>query len=669
MPQSSTIFFSPLLAVALAAVPPSATAQTMGADGVLVFETAWFDAARPADAYDMVRRLPGFTLSERDQDVRGFAGARGNVLFDGQPPAGKQESLAALLRRIPASGIERIELIRGGTGGVDMAGYEMIANIVRRRAASTTGAAEAGLLTGEDGVARPSIRAELVREAGARRLEAALALETGIDDDSGSGFLVEQDPAGETLSRVRQREWEVQQNLSGSLSYQTPLLRGDASINASLGRETTGEDIDSGSDLSREDERVWLGEIGGRFGHAVGNGGQIELLGLHRRNHLRREAREEDERFTEATDLTESVARAEFRRDDPRLAINASVEGAINLLGSETALIEGGQPVALPGAETDVIERRIELAAGATWQPRAGMVIEPALRAEYSSLRVDGDARERLALFYLKPRLSISLPLGGGQLRMVAERSVGQLDFSDFVASTSLDRGDVSVGAPLLRPDSTWSAGLTFERRFWDDGAITLSYRHEWIDDVVDRIAIEAGGELFDAVGNIGSGSRHVGRGEIALPFARFGMPGLQVRAAITLQHSRVTDPVTGQRRSISGDRPVEGEISVVHDLPGGRWSWGADIVLATREDQFRFDEVRVETMGTSVDIHVEYRVSPRWRLRMEAANLTGAALREVRTNYDGPRSTAAVDGLERLELRTTRLVSLSIRHSFGRAR
>ena len=79
-----------------------------------VFTPDVFASAKPADAYDMVRRLPGFELVETDDEVRGYASSRGNILFDGRTPSGKQDSLEQMLRRIPASSVLRIELIRGG---------------------------------------------------------------------------------------------------------------------------------------------------------------------------------------------------------------------------------------------------------------------------------------------------------------------------------------------------------------------------------------------------------------------------------------------------------------------------------------------------------------------------------------------------------------------------
>ena len=53
--------------------------------GVISYTPADFAAARPNTALDMINRLPGFAFDGGDS-VRGFAGAAGNVLIDGQRP-------------------------------------------------------------------------------------------------------------------------------------------------------------------------------------------------------------------------------------------------------------------------------------------------------------------------------------------------------------------------------------------------------------------------------------------------------------------------------------------------------------------------------------------------------------------------------------------------------
>src|SRR3546814_10866082 len=96
-----------LLAAAACALP--AAAQTLGeARSRTVYAADYFEDIAPANAHDMVLRVPGFTIVESDADVRGYAGATGNVLFDGARPTSKRRSeehtseLQALMRNSSA---------------------------------------------------------------------------------------------------------------------------------------------------------------------------------------------------------------------------------------------------------------------------------------------------------------------------------------------------------------------------------------------------------------------------------------------------------------------------------------------------------------------------------------------------------------------------------------
>src|SRR3546814_1241572 len=63
---------------------------------------------------------------------------------------------------------------------------------------------------------------------------------------------------------------------------------------------------------------------------------------------------------------------------------------------------------------------------------------------------------------------------------------------NDFVASASLDGGEVSAGNAELEPDKTWRATLSWEHRFGEDAALTLGWTHDRIDDVVDRVLVRS---------------------------------------------------------------------------------------------------------------------------------------------------------------------------------
>ena len=74
------------------------------------YDAAFFAPFAPRSALDIARRVPGFALEQGNSDIRGFAGAAGNVLFNGARPSSKAESLETLLARIPARRVVRVEL-------------------------------------------------------------------------------------------------------------------------------------------------------------------------------------------------------------------------------------------------------------------------------------------------------------------------------------------------------------------------------------------------------------------------------------------------------------------------------------------------------------------------------------------------------------------------------
>src|SRR5947209_13836518 len=115
-------------ASALAQTPADAPAPqpTRTADGrTTTYDAAFFAKYAPRTAYDIVQRIPGFTLdlgannNNNGADIRGFAGVAGNVVVNGQRPSTKSETLDAYLSRIPANRVKRVEVGPGDLYGAD----------------------------------------------------------------------------------------------------------------------------------------------------------------------------------------------------------------------------------------------------------------------------------------------------------------------------------------------------------------------------------------------------------------------------------------------------------------------------------------------------------------------------------------------------------------------
>src|SRR5690606_22190292 len=234
------------------------------------------------------------------------------------------------------------------------------------------------------------------------------------------------------------------------------------------------------------------------------------------------------ELFEENTDTGETLARVDIGHEySNRLRLSAGLEGAFNFLEGDAQLDGNGEPVELPGSDVRIEERRAEASHGAAWQPGGDGTVEGGVRVERSNLRQSGDTPMVRNFVYVKPRLTAYWERDERDgFHLSLSREVGQLDFEDFVASAALDTGVVSAGNAELEPDKTWRMSAGWERSFWDDGALVLTWTHDRISDVVDRVLVASGDDVFDAPGNIGDGTRDTLELELSASLDRIGMAG-----------------------------------------------------------------------------------------------------------------------------------------------
>ena len=120
------------LAFLLCSTPAFAQQPALSTDRV-VYEAGFYHSFAPRTALDMINQTPGFALDANDGDEarRGFSGAVGNVLIDGQRLGAKSQSLRDVLGRVAAAEVLRIEVLRGSAIAGDASGAAVLANVVR----------------------------------------------------------------------------------------------------------------------------------------------------------------------------------------------------------------------------------------------------------------------------------------------------------------------------------------------------------------------------------------------------------------------------------------------------------------------------------------------------------------------------------------------------------
>lgn len=676
------MLFVHVLAQAAAAAAPEAVAQVNAAQqGVISYRPEFFASFQPVNAMEMIARVPGFTFEGGD-DVRGFAGAAGNVLIDGQRPAAKTDNLESILRRVPASQVERLELIRGSAPGVDMQGKTVLVNVVRK-----TGGGFRGLLAVasnyviDDGRTAPAVRLEGSGGSNGRTWEASLLAARFTDDGAGDGPRIRVSPTGQPLIRSFVESEGQGHEIVLTGAYETPTLGGRLRLNGLLRTEEYNYDEQNRAsfpaaggefDQYGDDEKQL--ELGARLARSLGPRSNLEVVLLQRNedNHFGETFREPGEVtfFTLDAKTGESIARSVFKhRLDDRLSFEASAEGAFNWLESETSFATNGAPVPLPAANVRVEETRGELSGKAIWRPDPKWAFEAGIRQEASKITSSGDVTLGKTLYFTKPRATASwAATPTTQVRARIEREVGQLDFDDFVADTSFNTGGgVQAGNPDLNPEQAWVGEVTLEQRFWSKGAVVLTWRHYELKDVIDSAPVFDGqGGVFDAPGNIGDGTKDEFAVSGTLPLEKLGWKGAELRGSATWRESKVTDPTTGQKREISGLRPLSWEAHFTHDLPQWRMNWGLDVFGAWRETYYRVDQITDRKLKTYAELFAEYRPQPDLSVRLELSNITERGFRNTRRGYGGPRSTAPLKFIDDRDIQFGRMVYIRVRKTLG---
>lgn len=664
-------------AAGCAEAAPGTTPQSC--DGVTAFDAAFFAEAQPISAMDMVNRVPGFSFDE-GEDVRGLGGTAGNVLIDGRRPASKSEPLEETIRRIPASQVLRLELIRGGAPGIDMQGQPVVVNIVRVPGAggNTTFAVASGWY--QDGRTTPAMRFEGARPlSDDRRFEWSSLIYTFVDDGAGEGPRRRFDGSGALIRDGYSDETAGGRGGTFSAGWQQNLFGGRLALNGRLNIEDYEWALEdaiftpfAGGLIVNDEFSQANGEVGLNWQRPFGEQWRLEVVGIQR---LRGsdfasvfDDGANDGRFTEDATSGESIGRATLRHTrTPTWSLEAGGEIAFNFLESATTFTENGVPIVLPASDVRVEELRGELFGTSTWRPNARWGLELGFRAETSTITQSGDTDLERSFFYPKPRALLTwTPDDRNQFRLRLEREVGQLDFGDFVSSTAFSTGVVTAGNAQLEPEKTWIAELVWERRFWDEGSLVVTLAHGEITDASDRVPIFTPTDVFDAPGNIGDGSGDSLAVDLTLPLGRFGITGGRLRTRLEWSASEVRDPTTGELRRVSGQEPLEGEINFTQDLPRWNLQWGANAFLGFEETYYRFDTVETLEIETWYNAFAEWRYRPNLAIRVELQNLAGRNLIRTRDVYSGPRDASPLLFREVRDLNFDPFIYLRVRRTWG---
>lgn len=609
-------------------------------NGRLIYDAALFTRFVPQTASDMVQQIPGFTITELSGD-RGLGEASQNVLINGARISGKSNDARTVLSRISATSVIRLEIVDGAS--LDITGLSgQVLNVVIKPA-TLTGNFNWNIRFRDRIKTNPfGGEINLSGKLGAGNFTLGLA-NNGSFRGGGQGAEINTDAAGRLLY-TRNRIGRFQGDRPTiSATYGSKSDNGTA-FNISgtgqffwfRGRQEYDRFSPTGPrsfELSTNQENEYNYEFNTDYEAPV-FGGKLKLIAFNRFEHSANKGEFSRDflglrpivadRYKQDTDEGEAVIRGEYRWKSGKNDWQISLESAKNFLDSSLTLSERDaqgifQPVVFDAGNARVEEKRGQFLASYGRPLAKELSVQLSLGAEYSQISQSG--ANGLTRSFWRPKGSASFAWKASpklDVSLKAQRKVGQLNFSDFLASVDFQDSNNNAGNPQLVPPQSWIAELELNRSLGKSGSMKFKLTSEFISDLVDQVPITATSE---APGNIDSARLYKAELNGTILLDQFGIKGVKINVSGFLFRSNVTDLITRTGRPISGRGNYGYAVEFRHDITRSNWAYGAELAADRSNAFYRLNYIADE-----------YQTRPGVELYIENKNVFGLKM-QARVN------------------------------------
>jgi hypothetical protein len=681
---------------AAAPVDTAAPAAKQANGRTLQYEASFFKPFAPRTALDIAREVPGISLDFGNSDVRGFSGAVGNIVINGERPSTKSESLDTLLSRIPASRVLRVEVGPGDLYGADYASKGQVLNIVLSAQSGFDGEISGSVHRDWTGHLAPdgTVTALLKRGPSSFNFSAGTGVndwtEEGTDDlfDASTGDLLEH---RRKINTVRQRNpfisasWALEHGENDAIHLNARWA--PSTFKLTQTNHVTPVSGPERDDALIEDYKTPVIELGGDISRPLG-AGAVKLVALA----TRRTKNNFDAAYnrglggspllggfeqTEKAKLQETIGRLSYSQ--PKLLgfnFEGGLEVAYNKLEDNldlSVIDDTGTKtrIDLPIDNATVSEIRGEAYVNAGRALSSNVRLDLGLRYEASKLKVRGDATADRTLKFFKPSVTVDWRPGNGwHTQASLRRTVAQLNFYDFISSADLASERVNGGNADLQPQRTWEARLLAEKPILGDGLVKVELGYDLVQLLQDRILVfDSNGNAFDAPGNIGTGRRQFIDINLDAPLSSFGLSGVRWKAEVTFNRTRVEDPIWHTQRRWTDNNANWPWFNWYTELrrDAGALSYG---IAASDRDKFfifRTDEIYSNWNGGPYGTaFVEYRPDSRTTIRLDGDNIFDTNANAHRLLYRPDRTIIDPTFIENRERNIHTAFTLTIKRSFG---
>ena len=690
-----------------AARNPSNTDES--ANSTVIYTADSFSQYNPITASDMLDRIPGVSLRGggpgSGRGDRGL-GTGGNLLINGQRIAGKGNSARDQLDRITAAEVERIEIIRDTSGALNVRGASEVINVIllaSQSRSSTT--VELVNRLNHDNTLETGGSVAWSKQVG--NFQALVNLEARPNYENRDNREVRLGPDNEVVGTLFETNIRDQQEntLSSNMSYSLGDHR--MQLNALIRegdhprpvRRDFVDFTDAGlvnrseeEDVNRE-ESNW--EVGGDYEFSFDDGSRLSVLFVANneiRNNVRErysanpaeeglsknlfiDSRQERQEFiiqgnynfsiTETQSLRVGIESADTQLDSSLLIGSSS--------GSEPASASAGGlspllSVSNPG--TKVQEIRYEGFAFHNWTLSDRSSLESSLVYETSEISQTGAVNKTRDFQFWRPSFDYRFNITENfRFRGTVKRSVSQLSFSSFAATTNEEDRDLNAlaGNPELEPQTSWDYEGQLEYRLPNDGGVISSnISYSDIDNYIGRInATIDPNEPLSATGNVAPAKRWAMFNRASIRLNSLSLPNAILGVTLGLFDSEIIDPFLKTKQRIGG-RGFAG-INFRHDITSLGLSYGIDYSHSIWGGNYDIDikTITRNDRERSLDLFVSKVWFEDWTFRLESDNTLGASRCRYRQRFDGTTINGAISLIQDSCSSRYRRLNLSIQTTF----
>jgi len=667
-------------------------------DATITYPASYFEQYNLLSASDMLDRIPGINVarqgnlnsssgpgSSQGSDRRGLGLGGDQVLINGRRITGKENEGNSQLSRIPANQVERIEIIRGTSGDLDVRGATQVINIVLLEAQSRSSLAyEINTDHYHDGKIKPGLKLSLSGQNG--NFDYLISGETEPRWEYRKGYeesILANGKPNDTVSRKQitdQQPMVFSTNLGYQFSandiahFNLQYNENDAPftqervitnlLSSQAIKDLQFENINNNSDF-------W--EAGGDYEHTFQNGSRWKNLFILNRK--------EDDRLRERFDRNigsvknlfletynkyeEKIFRTSYSTDlNSTQDVELGIERAQTTLNSnlKLGLLTGGSEsnrfgglTAVNDSNANVEEIRYEAFAVHNWIINSRMSLESTLIIEESTITQSGDVTQERDFDFVRPKLDYRFDITPTlQFRATIEKDVAQLSFNDFTANTPPSNDDdqnTFAGNPDIRQEQSWRYDINLEYRFNNDnGVVNTNLFYHDLEDLIDRINVSTPTVIQSANGNIGKGKRHGGSVDTSLRLSTLNLPQLLITSRVELVDSSVRDPFLDINRPLQWNGKGIYQYGFRYDMSGRNINYGINISGSFDGDQMIYDIDKIEDYYRD-DFIIAFLEVQGWGgliYRFEATNIHEQYRCRIRSRYvDGTIASGRLDEIE----------------------